>query len=231
MSLFTDQPLIYGMGLVIAGIVAIYKGYQFFTDPNSAEDTPPMQKLIAPVGMIVGLVLVLAGGFFVAQNLNLDSSSKDSKTFVSALGNSELTVPGSWELMTDLNDDAEIQVGHSNKVCYAIVISDNAEDLESFEAYQEIVVKNFTENMKDLVIESPVADTINGLIASRVKIYATMNGLNIIYLMTLVKSETQFFQILTWTVKSRYEKNESELLAVTRSFKAHQVEQPAEETP
>jgi len=133
-----------------------------------------------------------------------------------------VNVPGTWTKMPELNKQASLQVGNNHNEVYLIVITDTKADLDNFtlEKHQQRTRDRMLEKMKNASATQPVSTTIDGHPALQDEITGTENGTNIVFLHTTVDDGDHFQQILAWTLKSRWEKQNQLLREVTASFRS-----------
>jgi hypothetical protein len=123
-------------------------------------------------------------------------------------GKIKVTVPGMWTELPELNKNASAQVGNNSKEVYLIVITDGKADLDSFtlEKHHQLTLDRMLKGMKNASATEPVSLTINGHPALQDELTGTEKGTNVVFLHTTVDDGDHFQQILTWTLKSRWQK-------------------------
>ncbi|MGD1904889.1 MAG: hypothetical protein ACFB0C_02710 [Leptolyngbyaceae cyanobacterium] len=184
--------------LLLAGITACSPGDDAASDTDTApvetaEDVEPAEPEAAePEGTIV----------------------------TSTNGTVQLTVPDDWQETDELNDVAILQAANPVDEKYVIVIDDTKEDFAdaTLEQYAEITSEMFLDILTDPNVSEPVSLTINGNSALQQQVEGSIDNINVIYLQTNVETDTHFYQVLTWTLKSRFDEHESIFKAVTESF-------------
>lgn len=141
-------------------------------------------------------------------------------TIVSTNGSSQITVPEGWEETDELNDVAIIQAANLAEDQYVIVIDDSKEDFAdaSLETFSEITAETFLDILDDPTLGEPVTLTINGNPALQQQVEGSIENTNVVYLQTNIETPTHFYQVLTWSLKSRFEDNRDIFEGVTESF-------------
>lgn len=74
--------------------------------------------------------------------------------------------------------------------------------------------------MKNASATEPVSLTIDGHPALQDELTGTENDTNVVFLPTTVDDGDHFQQILAWTLKSRWQKQNQLLREITRSFRS-----------
>ena len=136
-------------------------------------------------------------------------------------GAAQITVPDDWDAMTDLNDVAILQAANLAKEQYIIVIDDSKEDFADpdLAQYSDITSQLIIDGLGNSEVGTPTPSTINGNAALQKEIRGSIDNINVVYLHTSVETPTHFYQVLTWTLKSQFDKNRSVLQEVTNSFR------------
>ncbi len=126
---------------------------------------------------------------------------------------------------TDLNSQASLQYKREPALgeIYIIVIDDDkkamGEGTYDIKSYFDFALGNIKNGITGNNSSEPKTKEINGLKAIQTEVTGKFGETGIFYLITIVESESHFYQILTWTIdgnKSRYEKD---MLKMVDSFK------------
>jgi hypothetical protein len=187
-------------------------------------------KNIATAGLILGYIALAIGSMGIPLLVSMIQSdrerlqrlSTERREIASGDGKIRVNVPGTWTKMPELNKQASLQVGNNHNEVYLIVITDTKADLDNFtlEKHQQRTRDRMLEKMKNASATQPVSTTIDGHPALQDEITGTENGTNIVFLHTTVDDGDHFQQILAWTLKSRWEKQNQLLREVTASFRS-----------
>jgi hypothetical protein len=104
---------------------------------------------------------------------------------------------------------------------YVIVISESKEDFNdiTIESHSEFTRNALTEGLANTDTSPPARLTISGNPALQYEIRGTTDKLNVAYLHTTVETPKKFHQVVAWTMRSRFEKNQALLQEVTQSLK------------
>jgi len=142
------------------------------------------------------------------------------KVLRSQNGSIQIKLPKGWKEDKELHDEAELQASNRAGEKYVIDLTDNKEDFEkmSLAEHSEITRGSILEVLTSPQVTGPVELTINGSPAIQYEIRGGTENINVVYLHTTVETPSMFYQVLAWTLKSRFEKNKSELQEVTNSF-------------
>ncbi|MEW6208995.1 MAG: hypothetical protein AB1631_11555 [Acidobacteriota bacterium] len=154
------------------------------------------------------------------KKMSEDASGKP-KVLRSKDGGSQITIPASWKEETTLNNEAVIQAADVLNEMYVVVLADNKEDFDNMtvEKYSELTRGAMMQGISSPQIGTPSRTTINSYPAMQCEIRGTVENVKIAYLHAVAETPKHFYQILTWTLPSRFEKNRPQLEEVMRSFK------------
>lgn len=185
-------------------------------------------KGIATTGLILGYIALVLGIMGIPLLVSMIQSDRDRlqrlaserRAIASDDGRIMVTVPGTWTKLPELNKQASLQVGNKRKEVYLIVITDTKADLDNFtlEKHHQQTRDRMLKKMKYASATQPVSVTINGHPALQDEITGTEKGTNVIFLHTTLDDGDHFQQILAWTLKSRWQKQNQLLREVTQSF-------------
>jgi hypothetical protein len=191
-----------------------------------------LRKLI-PLTLLIFVSLSCS----LVQRLKQEADKAGKPTVLTSPdGKYQLTVPGDWRADAELHKEAIIQASNRLSEMYVIVLSDSKEDFAD-----DMTLLRFTnltrDNMKGNIISpeitDPIATGIGGHPALEYELRGTVGGVKVAYINTTVETATHYHQVLTWTLPSRFDKNQATLREVTRSFKevAGTAPQAAEPPP
>jgi hypothetical protein len=187
-------------------------------------------KGIATAGLILGYIALALGimgipllvSMIQSDRERLQRLSIERREIASEDGKIKVTVPGTWTKMPELNKQASLQVGNKSKEVYLIAITDAKTDLDNFtlEKHHQQIRDRMLQKMKNASATQPVSLTINGHPALQDELTGTEKGTNVVFLHTTVDDGDHFQQILAWTLKSRWQKQNELLREVTASFRS-----------
>jgi len=144
------------------------------------------------------------------------------QTLTASDGSSQIVVPGNWQTRSDLNDEATIQAGNLIGEVYVVVLRESKEDYgkkTDLDFFTNLVRDNFKGTVTEPVLSEPISLNINGHAAKQFETGGEMDNINIKYIYTTVETPKNYYQIITWTLASRYTENKVKLLEVSNSFK------------
>jgi Domain of unknown function (DUF4190) len=184
---------------------------------------------IATAGLILGYIALAVGimgiPLFVSMihsdRERLQRLSTERKEIASDDAKIKVTVPGTWTKLTELNKQASLQVGNKSKEVYLIVITDTKTDLDNFtlEKHHQQTRDRMLQKMKNASATEPVSLTIDHHPALQDELTGTEKGSNVVFLHTTLDDGDHFQQVLAWTLKSRWQKQNELLREVTASFR------------
>ncbi len=111
-------------------------------------------------------------------------------------------------------------VGYKSKEMYLIVISDakSAVGNVTLEKHHQLTRDRMLQKMQNSSATETVSLTIDGHPALQDEVSGTQNRTNLVFLHTTVDDGDYFQQILAWTLKSRWQKQNEQLREATNSF-------------
>ncbi len=175
-------------------------------------------KLIA-----LGLLLCFISGCSLASRIKKEVDKSQTPQVLTDTDNMfQITAPGNWQKQTDLHDDAAIQAGSLINEQYLVIIREAKEDFGSkftLDSLTEIVRDNFKKAATDTVLTQPIPVYINGYPARQFETSGEIDNLKIKYLYAIVETPHNYYQIITWTLSSKFDKNKSVFSEVINSFK------------
>jgi hypothetical protein len=193
---------------------------------------------IATAGLILGYIALVLGVMGIPLLVSMIQSDRERlhrlsierKTITSDDGKIKVTVPGTWTKLPELNKfatanlssggQATVQVGDKSKQMYLIVITDAKADLNNFtlQKHHQLTRDRMFQKMKNASATEAVPLTLDGHPALQDELSGTEKGTNVVFLHTTVDDGEHFQQILAWTLKSRWQKQNEQLREITRTF-------------
>ncbi len=190
---------------------------------------------IATGGLVLGyiaLVLGIMGIPLLVSMIQSDSErvhrlAGERKEIASDDGKIKVTVSGTWTKMSGLNNQASLQIGDKSARMFLIVITDAKADVPNLtlETHHQLTRDRMLQKMKNASANQPVSLTIDGHPALQDELTGTEKGTALfhekwVFLHTTVDDGDHFQQILAWTLKSRWQKQNQLLREVTASFRS-----------
>ena len=194
-----------------------------FVPPNK-----PNRGLLIALLVVGGLVLMCgavgAVGATLAKRHAFDLVTDDAAGHEvrSASGDSKMQAASGWAEMTDLNAEADIQLGNKLRDEYLIVISEPKEDFtDDFELseYAERVTSNMLGELRGGTKTDAEELKIGSRDALQLEMHGTIQSVKVTYLLTIISGKKQFHQIIGWTTKSRYDRVRPKIAKATESFR------------
>ena len=137
-------------------------------------------------------------------------------------GKFQITVPPGWLENSSLNVRASIGAANTLQETYVIVMTEDKSDFSShmsLDSFTEITRTSMMSNLKSPDASPPINMPINGNPGRQYMLKGETKGMNIAYLITTVETSSNFHQVITWTLRSRIDRNQSTLQDVTESFR------------
>lgn len=177
-----------------------------------------MKKLL--MIFVLTLALIITG----CSALTETSQEEAFKTFVSEDERIQLTAPSSYttiDEIKEMNVLSILGIGNKWQEKYVSVIAeskiDMTEDMD-LEAYYEILKSMLELQISNSEFEEVENKEINGYDAKTFTIRGEINNLKFAYLYSIIETPDYFYQVITWTFNSRFEKHRDEFDDIIKSF-------------
>ena len=157
--------------------------------------------------------------FFIITIFSKAQSENGMAVYYSADNKHQFTIPETWTEL-DLNENADIQVGSEQDEAYMILLVDSKDDLFGWnlQKHSYSTFANILSGLYFPKIEGPTELTVAGNKAIKFKLERTSEDINIVYFHVVIETETNFNQVLAWSLKSKFKQNEKLLMDVINSF-------------
>ena len=135
-------------------------------------------------------------------------------------GKLKVTASGFWVKTSDLNKQASLQVANKSNDMYLIVFTDAKSvvgDMTLDRRHQTTRDRKL-QSMENASATQAASLTIDGRAALQDEVSGTQQRINLVFLHTTVDDGDYFQQIVAWTTRSRWPKQNQELREMTRSF-------------
>ena len=164
----------------------------------------------------LALLVCVGGGCRLLESMTRPTVLK------SADGKFQITVPAGWRENAGLQSTANIKAGNPLQEMYVLVVTepktDFADDV-TLEQFTELTLKSISKNVASAESSPPIPVTINGNAGRQYEVQGIVESLKIAYLITTVETAEHYHKIVTWTLRSRIDKNQQILEGVTNSFR------------
>ena len=169
-------------------------------------------KTLAIFGILFALGYVPKS--FLYQNQTLEKIVKPGDIQV------QVTIPPDWTELSELNDDAVLEVGSVWNDLFLIVIPDNKSDNIDIDLgyYSQIVIERLVSELESAEKSQPLELLIHNNRAIQCEIRATVEDSHVAYLHTSVEDSQNYYQVIAWTMSSQFDNKESVLQEVIQSF-------------
>jgi len=191
-------------------------------------------KGIATAGLILGYIALVIGAMGIPLLVSMIQSdrerlhrlSTEKKAITSDDGKLRIKVTEMWTKMSGLNKQASLQVGDKSARMFLMVISDAKAEVPNLtlETHHQLTRDRMLGKMKNASATQPVSLTIDGHAALQDELTGIEKGPALfhekwVFLHTTVDDGDRYQQILAWTLKSRWQKQNQLLREVTGSFR------------
>jgi hypothetical protein len=189
---------------------------------------PNMGRFRSPSVLIATLALSLivlsgCGGEGPGGDPNALTETISSETGL------QMKVPASWRKDTALNAQADLQASNRDAEAYALVIPDLKQEFVNpkLDDFATIAKDNFVKGIQNANVTGPRPLTLNGKPAIRYEIQGVADNVRVVYLMTLLETDTRFLQVITWSLPDRLRENRPILEKVTASVRETRPASPS----
>ncbi len=135
---------------------------------------------------------------------------------------SALQVPSTWKDLPQLNPAATVRRGDQRRNRYAVVLSDAkilVPQFTTLAAFGKRVEDLMRKGLPDYQASLPQSLTIAGRPALQRVVRGNVNGVRLVYLMTLVDGPTHYHRILLWSLATDWERARPLFERVARTFR------------
>ncbi|HEV2779841.1 MAG TPA: hypothetical protein VGX25_10630 [Actinophytocola sp.] len=243
----SGMPERVNMGVTMSYPPGDHQSHQPPQPPYFAPPPPPPVRK-RPIALWIGLgllaVAILGGAILGAiaesrPDRSSDASSGsptaarqrgvttgDTKVVTASDNSCQLTVPTTWKDVPASwrNEHAVIQLGNGRQEQYVLVVSAAKDDFDDFVAFEEAALSDVDLGMEDGEVSQPRPITVGGLPAARYEISAKLSGVRVVFWYTLVDGKNGYYQIATWTLRSKRDEAEGPLGDVVATFRELGVE-------
>lgn len=148
------------------------------------------------------------------------SLARDRLTFESKGGLLRVTAPSGWTKL-DMNDDADLQIGHATAECYLVVLSEATADFEAGTTIDDHSKRTRDAFKTDAAVTREVGPRrleIGGCKAVQYELHSSLSGTAVVFLHTTIEGKEHFHQVLAWTLARGFAKERATLDAVLASI-------------
>lgn len=163
--------------------------------------------------LVAGLALVLG-------SCSIGSSPPKEVQFLD--GQFSMMKPGSWSMLSNLNDKADLQMGNPFREAYCTVLTESKEDFRddfSLEEFGEITRGTLLSSVQDASSDGPESLDVNGQRAIRYELAGSVDNVKVRYWHIVVDADSHFHQVILWSLPSKFEGNRSDFEMVLGSLK------------
>ncbi len=185
----------------------------------------PMTISLRNVGTLFLLLTITAGCKIFEQVQKKVEETQKPKVITSEDGKCQLTVPGSWSVRKDLNEEASIQVANLFAEQYTVVIADSKADFTDdvgLGGYAEMIRKGATNAIQTPIVSEDRSLLVNGYPALQFEVSGSIESVKARWIYTVIDAPKGYYQIVAWTLHSKYEANKPVLLEVSSSFRENE---------
>ena len=191
-----------GMGMALAGLVVAYIG-------------------IVPAIVTSAFSTMMIFDMIKSDRDRLHDLTVQKKEIASDDRKLKVTTSGFWVKTSELNKEARLQVANKSKDMYLMVFTDakSAVGGMTLEQRHQTARDRKLQSMQNASATQTVPLTIDGHAALQDEVSGTQQRINLVFLHTTVDDGDYFQQIVAWTTKSRWPKQNQELREMTGSFR------------
>jgi uncharacterized protein DUF4190 len=190
-----------GMGLALAGLIVGYLGLAVATTFAAFATT-----------MLIDMIR--------SDRERLHDLAIKRQEIVSDDGKLKVTASGFWVKRTDLNQKASLQAAYNDKDMYVMVLSEPKSTVPNMTLQEnhQLTRDHMLKKMSNSSATERASVTVDNHPALQDEVSGIDRGKNIVFLHTTVDEGDSFQQIMAWTTKWHWAKQNEELREVTNSF-------------
>lgn len=149
-------------------------------------------------------------------------SDDDLVVFTDERNKYQVNAPSDWsDANRELHPESDFQIYNLRNEKYFMALIESKEDFDDFslQQYFDIVTESFLASL-DKVEQGDIEEvTINGNKGLQYTIEASLDNLKIVYFVTIIETPTDYGQLITWTLKSKWDEHKNEYNDIINSFK------------
>lgn len=206
----------YRIGQIVGGLLLLFVLVMFVVSLVQFIRTRKRGWLIGLIVTVVPIFLCFLAavsiGFyqgFKSAKAGLNTYSSDEEVgpdrILSVTGTPlQMKIPEHWSPLSGLHDDASLQAGNLLREEYLIVLVDNRLDFAGdFSEFADLTQSMITQSLLLGSRSDEKELSLGGIPAKQCTIEGQIEGLNICYLHTSLEGVDHFYQVISWTLKSR----------------------------
>ena len=155
--------------------------------------------------------------------LSISACSFKDETITNDSGTISVTQPSLWFDMESLNDESDINIGNPVFEAYFIILIEPNSDLPdgfSLEQYSEATRENIKAGSESYTEHHDTTFTsLNKIPAIKYTINATVDNVEIQYWHITLKSKKRFYQLIAWSLPSKFKSNIEKFNLTINSFR------------
>ena len=144
------------------------------------------------------------------------------QTLHSADNRLSVQVPAQFKRETNLQESALIQASKAKEDIYFIVMEESKKDFVAGFAvnnYADAILSAMQKNLTDpQTLGERRQLTVQQMPAEQIVLTGAIDGIKITYLITLVEGRESFYQVLSWTLASRFDDRRELLDGIAKTF-------------
>ncbi len=165
------------------------------------------------------IVIILS--MFTACNMSYDKDWKASRDVVSTDGVLQITVPESYKDAAIRNDLANLQVANEEDFKFTATIAEpksNFCEPYTLNDYYEFISQSMAGMLESVDLSDGESVAIGEYDALQFTISGTLSNARVKYLVTLIETDSGYYQILSWSLQNLYYDSEATFKRIAESF-------------
>jgi rubredoxin/bifunctional DNA-binding transcriptional regulator/antitoxin component of YhaV-PrlF toxin-antitoxin module len=143
-------------------------------------------------------------------------------------GQCQITIPAGWKEARNLNPRAALQAAKSLDDLYIFVIARSRKDFKmALDRFTDLTRSDYAGVVTSPQFTRPDSTTVNGQAAMQYEVRGIVNGTKVAYLNTTIMTEKNLYQVVAYTLDSKFDKNKHALDEVTKTLRERAIESPA----
>ena len=182
-----------------------------------------MKQIIGKSFAFVVFLFVAFGCSTIEKVQKEVEKTQSPQVLTSTDGTCQITVPGSWSSETDLNPEAVLQASNRLQEEYIVIIRESKADFgkkANLDFVTGVIHDQLQKSLSsDAVLSEATTSSVGNYSARQFEASGEVQNIKVKYLYTVVETPESYYQLITWSLVSKFDANRPQLLEVVNSFK------------
>ncbi|MEI6436641.1 MAG: protein kinase, partial [Bacteroidota bacterium] len=192
---------------------------------DSIEQFKKVQRKWAKwgIGLFIGSFTLIIVISVISVLLTSESISPDANTYEVTMSDYSVSIPECFYEIPELHESATLKYGDSTKTAYIVVLEESVSTVDSagydFNSYADKIEEDIKTNISKFERQSDYQSIGNFTNSRAFEAIAEVNGVQIFYIMGVIKSSSNYYRVVSWTLESKKSENYEVLWNMMKSFR------------